>query len=144
TANVLATLTATLGNTWKDALLPVNRAGVKEISVSPSSIMLGQSATGTVTLTGPAPGGNVQVKLIAGDKLTVQGQVSVSAGSRTATFPIATRVGPDVASYVVTADLNGTQNSTVLKIEPTQLSELLMSPSTLPGGTAGQGILNLG
>lgn len=144
TSDVVATLTARLGNSSKDANLSIMRTGVKEISVSPSSIMLGQTATGTVTLTGPAPAGTTTVRMVSGDKLTVQGLVYVSAGSRTATFPITTKVGPDSATYAITGDLNGTQQSAVLKIVPTELSDLLISPTSVADSAKATGTITLG
>ena len=64
---------------------------VKSVSVSPTTIGGGNTATGTVTLQSPAPAGGLVVNLSSDDpSATVPPSVTVSAGSTTATFSIQT------------------------------------------------------
>jgi hypothetical protein len=61
------------------------------VSVSSTSIFAGSNATGTVTLTGPAPAGGASVWVVGsmeGQVVTPIGGVTVPAGSQSVTFPI--------------------------------------------------------
>ena len=93
------------------------------VSVSATSIPAGGSATGTVTLTGPAPPGGAAVWVVGsmeGQVVTPIGGVTVPAGSQSTTFPI---TAPQViashwvliqARYGNSAGMHGA----VLRIDP--------------------------
>lgn len=75
------------------APVPAGPQALTELKVSPEAVMGGQSASGTVTLAGPAPAGGQVVTLSSTNAAaTVPASVTVAAGTRTATFSIATRV----------------------------------------------------
>jgi hypothetical protein len=136
--------------TWL-TLLPAGSAApapsLATVTVATPSVLAGQSTTGTITLTGPAPAGGASVWVngsMEGQVVTPSGGVTVPAGSTSATFPI---TAPQVnASYWVMIQAsygNGASgmHGAVVRIDPTQpavpdLYALGVDPvSTVAGGS---------
>ncbi|HLK59313.1 MAG TPA: hypothetical protein VKU00_22325, partial [Chthonomonadaceae bacterium] len=92
---------------------------LKSLTLSPTKVHGGQSATGTVTLTAPAISDTV-VTLTNNNTqyATVPTSVTVSKGSKTATFSITTNSITFQATAKVTAILNGVKKSATLTITP--------------------------
>ncbi len=62
------------------------------LTVSPASVRGGRSATGRVTLTGPAPAGGLEVTLASNHLAAgVPASVTLAAGATQASFPVTTR-----------------------------------------------------
>lgn len=109
--NMTATITAALGrNTTVSGDLQLVAPGLSSVSVNPSTITAGSSATGTVTLSAPAGSHGVTVSLSAQrargdggdggdgggggdvhDLIKMANQVTISAGATSATFVINTK-----------------------------------------------------
>ena len=95
------------GNSYQAASLTVFGDGIASVSVAPTSVMGGSGATGTITLTGPAPIGGWLVKLTAGAArvVGVPATVVVPAGATTADFAITTKpVQTTLTSLVFATD----------------------------------------
>ena len=78
-------------NFWVDvAFVPLSLASVSV----PSSVIGGNSVTGTVTLSGAAPAGGAVISLASSNTAaaTVPSSVTISAGATSATFPVNTSV----------------------------------------------------
>jgi hypothetical protein len=106
---------------------------LQSLGIAPSSIGLLGSATGTVTLTGPAPAGGLTINLSGSTHNIAQGlfngllsiltpsSVTVSAGATTANFNVSATLTVllsllnDVTGSV-TADLNGVIKSANITI----------------------------
>ena len=106
------------------ATLTINAPVLQSLGISPSSIGLLGSATGTVTLNGPAPAGGITINLSGSTHNITQGllsgvlsiltpsSVTVAAGATTANFNVNATLTV-LASLLndvtgsVTADLNG-------------------------------------
>ena len=71
-------------------------ARAASLMLDPFAVSAGHPATGTVTLTGPAPAGGVVVPLLSSHPqyASVPASVTVAAGATSATFPIATSPVP--------------------------------------------------
>ena len=97
--------TATLsGCTVTSPPPPSAPPALSKVTVSPTDVIGGASATGTVTLTAAAPAGGVQVPLSSDNTVaaTVPPSVTVPAGSTSATFPVTTNpVGNPQSALII-------------------------------------------
>ena len=114
------------------------------LAIAPTSVIGGATATGTVTLTSPAPaGGTVATLTYSGASVSGPASVTVPAGSTTAAFTINTTTVSTDTLRTVTATVAGnpaTANLTVLKAA---ISSLTVSPSTPVGGVSATGTVTL-
>ncbi|HET7785529.1 MAG TPA: hypothetical protein VFL36_06125 [Myxococcales bacterium] len=97
---------------------PTPTLSVASLSVSPTTVTGGTSATGTVTLSAAAPAGGSQVTLSSSSaSATVPASVLVPAGQVSASFTIATAAVSASTPATISASLGGTQ-SAALTIAP--------------------------
>jgi len=131
------TVTAAFNQYSATTSLFVLPAQLSALNISPSSVLGGNPATGTVTLTGPAAA-NMTVALSSNDSaVTVPASVVVSAGSATATFPVTTTAGVANRTATITGTLNGTSRTATLTLTDADIASVSISPSSvLNGGTA--------
>jgi RHS repeat-associated protein len=131
------TLTAAFNQYSATTLLYVVPAQLSSLAISPSSVLGGNPATGTVTLSGVAAA-NMTVTLSSNDSaVTVPPSVTVQAGSATATFTITTTAGVANRTATITATLNGTSRTATLALTDADIASLSIAPSSvLNGGTA--------
>jgi hypothetical protein len=105
------------------------------MSVSPTSVVGGGTAKGTITLTGGAPSGGAVVNLSSANPLVaaVPASVTVAAGTSTATFTINTSAVAANTSVTVTATYGGVSRTTTLTVTPASTGSLpapaLVSPT---------------
>ncbi len=86
-----AKITATSGQQSTTATLVVMPPAIEDISLSTSTVLGGQSLTGTVVLDGPAPAGGMVVEIQSSTSLaTVPATVTVPAGQLSGQFLIKT------------------------------------------------------
>jgi ribosomal protein L11 len=117
-AQVSVGISATVSLT-KTATLIIKQPVVSALSLSPSSLKGGANSTGTVTLTGIAPTGGIQVAL-SSDRLeaTVPATITVAAGQKSVQFTIKT-TAVSALVYATVAAVTGTvSKSKVLTISP--------------------------
>jgi hypothetical protein len=89
---------------------------VADIGVTSSPVLDGDSTTGQVTISGPAPSGGQPVTLQSDTaRATVPGSVVVPAGQTTATFPVGTTKGPS-ATATLTASIGTSSDQVQLSI----------------------------
>ena len=91
------------------------------LTINPTSVTAPTSATGTVTLSGPAPAGGISITLRSSDtrKATVPATVTVLAGQTSRTFTITTltgNLGGGQNPVTITATLAGTGRTAVLNV----------------------------
>jgi uncharacterized repeat protein (TIGR03803 family) len=89
------------------------------LTVAPSVVVGGQSATGTVTLGGPAPSGGATVTLSSGSSVaSVPPTVTVSGGATSASFVVSTNSVKRTKTTITTirASYNGSSVSTTLTV----------------------------
>lgn len=109
-----------LGGGSARATLAVTAPRLTRLSISPSTVRGGQSAVGTITLSGPAPAGGVLVKL-ATNAPTVAGvppTVLVPAGASTVTFAIVSQPVASGVNLLVTAFQNLDSRTATLTVVP--------------------------
>ena len=142
-ANTSVTISGTYGIT-RTTTLTVTAATLSSISGSPSSVVGGNSSTGTVTLNGPAPAGGAIVTLSSSNTgaARVPASVTVAASATTATFTVAT--SPVAANTSVT--ISGTYGATRtvrLTVAAPVLSAISVNPASVKGGSPSTGMVTL-
>ena len=102
----------------QSALLTVNGDSIASVSVNPTSVKAGNSATGTVTLTTAAPLGGWVVTLRAGAAGSVNppASITVPAGATSANFTVTTKAGIPTLTSVIYASDGGSTQSTNLTV----------------------------
>ncbi|HEU4836720.1 MAG TPA: hypothetical protein VFS90_19965 [Pyrinomonadaceae bacterium] len=105
-------------------------ASLSAVSVSPSSIVGGSTATGTVTLTSGAPSGGALVSLTSANPsvAAVPSSVTVPAGASSVTFAVTTSAVTANTGVGITATYSGTSRTTTLTVTPASS----IPPSTDP------------
>jgi hypothetical protein len=109
------------------------------VSVNPTSVTGGNSSTGTVTLSGPAPSGGAQVALSSSNTTAarVPASVTVAAGATSATFAVSTSAVASSTSVVISGTYGGATKTVSLTVTPaasSTLSSLTLNPSSVLGG----------
>ena len=99
-------------------------ASLSGVSVSPSSVVGGNTAQGTITLTGGAPSGGAVVTLSSANTavVSVPASVTVAAGASSATFGVNTSGVTANTSVTITATYAGVSRTTTLTVTPASTS----------------------
>jgi hypothetical protein len=99
---------------------PPAPASLSAVSVSPSSLVGGNKATGTVTLTSAAPSGGAVVTLSSANPsvAAVPASVTVAAGASSVTFTVTTSAVTANTSVSITATYGGVTRTTTLTVTP--------------------------
>ena len=102
------------------------QAGVTSLTLSPAAVQGGAGATGTVTLSGPAPAGGLLVWLGSSDaaRVALPATLLIPAGAVSATFPISTSAVAAYSPVLLTATANGEATAT-LGVYPPAAAHLL-------------------
>jgi hypothetical protein len=92
---------------------------LSSVTLSPSSVNGGSSATGTVTLSAAAPSGGAAVNLSSNSaSATVPSSIAVAAGGTSATFPVNTNSVTTSTSVTITASYGGATMTAPLTVKP--------------------------
>jgi len=120
---------------------PPPSVALSSLSLNPTNVTGGNSSTGTVTLSGPAPSGGAQVALSSSDAsvTAVPSSVTVAAGATSATFSISTSAVTASTTVTISASYAGVTKTALLTVNPVPppaptLSSLTLNPSTVVGG----------
>ncbi len=136
-SNVTTSIVAKAGGVSKSASLEIEAATLSKVSVSPTSVVGGTSSTGTVTLTGPAPTAGFKVSLSSSSSSgSAPSSVTVASGKTTATFSVKTTAVATPVSATITAKLGSISKTATLKIEAPELTEVMVSPSSVVGSSS--------
>jgi len=112
---------------------------LSQLSLTPTEVVGGGNANGTITLAAPAPAGGVVVDLLTDSPDLISfpdgAQATIPAGQTTGNFAIATN-GVSVAKFPkVTASLLGVGKTQTLTVLPIALQGLTFAPSRIAGGS---------
>jgi len=122
-------------------------AALTSMTVSPSSVAGGQSATGTVTLTGAAPSSGAVVSLSsANPAASVPSSVTIPANASSTNFTVSTTPVASTTAGNITATYLGVSESVTLTVTastPAVLSSLTLNPTTVVGGSNSVGTVTL-
>jgi uncharacterized repeat protein (TIGR03803 family) len=139
------------GNTGRGTIYtmqPVSTSlTVSSVTVSPTSLLGGSPAQGTVTLSGPAPSGGMPVVLGSNSSFaTPVGPVAVAPGATTASFSIVTEAVPQNTAVQISAIVGSSSQQTSLTLTPpptTTLVSIGLNPYQVQGGTPSTGTVTL-
>lgn len=127
--------------------VPVGSAILASLSVSPASIIGGQSAIGSISLSGPAPAGGATVNLFSANAAaTVPATVTVPANATAANFNVTTSVVNALSVGNITANYAGITKTSTLSVQPSpsvKLLSLALNPTTVTGGLGSVGKVSL-
>jgi uncharacterized repeat protein (TIGR01451 family) len=102
---------------------PTSSVVLSSLTINPSSVVGGASAQGTVTLSGNAPAGGATVALSSNNALArTPASVFIPAGTRSASFTIATSSTTTNATASISAALGGVTKTALLTITPAAAS----------------------
>ena len=127
---------------------PVGTApALGSVAVAPASVTGGAGATGSVSLTAPAPAAGVVVALSSNQAaVNVPASVAVPAGASAASFAITTTAVTASTVATVHASYSGVNKSTTLTVQPVAaatLSSLALQPTRVVGGGTATGTVTL-
>ena len=139
-----ATITATLGNQTQSGTLAITPAVLNSLTVSPTAVQSGTSATGTITVSGPAgPAGLTAMLSCSNPSVTLPTSVTVSSGQSSTTFQLTTTGLTAQTQVTVTASLNGVIQTATLTILPVTLKSFSVNPGTVVGGSVCTGTVTI-
>jgi subtilisin family serine protease len=115
---VRVTLTAALNGAQSSATLTVNPPAPMSLTLSPSTVPGGRSATATVFLNASAPPGGLWLRVSHNNpnRVWTPSQVYVPAGTRSVQFTVYTYRGRGVASVQITVATDGGSRSAMLTV----------------------------
>jgi hypothetical protein len=140
-ATTTVTITGAFNGVTRSATLTVNpgagpppppppSATLSAISVNPTSVVGGNSSTGTATLTSAAPSGGALVSLSDNSpSATTPASVTVSAGATSANFTITTTSVTSSTTATITGTYAGVTRTAALTINPSAPPGPLPAPS---------------
>jgi uncharacterized repeat protein (TIGR03803 family) len=139
-SKITVTITAGSGAGSQSATLTITPAKLTSVGLSPTSVVGGNNATGTVTLSGPAGPSGATVALSSSDAAAVvSASVTVPAGQVSATFTVDTNGVSDKATSTITANLNSDSQAATISVTPASLAWVTVSPTVVQGGNPSKG-----
>jgi hypothetical protein len=132
-AGVAGPFSASRRFTAQAASTTTTPASLSAVSVSPTSVVGGTAAQGTLTLTGGAPSGGAVVTLSSANTslVSVPASVTVPAGSSSATFGVNTSAVTANTDVTITATYGGVTRTTTLTVTPPSTTTSLSAPSLI-------------
>ncbi len=112
-------ISASFNGVTQTSTLTVVPTALASLTLNPTSVTSGSSSTGTVTLTGPAPNGGIVVALSSSNgKVAVPANVTVPAGSSSATFEVSTNMVRCPSRATISGLSSGLRLTASLRISP--------------------------
>ncbi|MDR3691796.1 MAG: PQQ-binding-like beta-propeller repeat protein [Fimbriimonas sp.] len=108
------------------------------LTVSPTMLIGGTAASGTITLSTPAPVGGAVVTLTSSNSAaSVPPTIAIAAGSTSGAFAIATTSVSQQTPVTISGSLNGQSVTASLTVNPLiVVSAVSVSPTTVVGGSS--------
>jgi LmbE family N-acetylglucosaminyl deacetylase len=131
---------------WRATLVQGAAAppALASLAVSPPSVIGGGSATGTATLSAPAPAGGAQVALSSSNPAaSVPASVTVAAGAASASFSITTSVVAASTPITISGAYGGATQTASLTVVPPGIAALSLSTASVTGGATAAGTVTL-
>jgi IPT/TIG domain-containing protein/putative pyrroloquinoline-quinone-binding quinoprotein len=99
--------------------LPATGPALASLSLSPTTVRSGNSSQGTVTLSGPAPAGGMQINLSSSNTsvATVPASVAIAAGSNSATFTVQAGRVWSTRNVTISASAGGVTKQAILTVK---------------------------
>jgi hypothetical protein len=122
---------------------------ISQLSLTPATVMASETSEGTATLSGPAPRGGTELRLVSSDAVAVvPTSIVVPAGATRGTFTIRTLLVAADTRAIITGQAGGERRDVTLHVttpiaRPATLEALAVEPSVLKGGENAQGTVRL-
>jgi hypothetical protein len=117
---------------------PSGSPTLNAVNASPGSVVGGNTSSGTVALTAPAPAGGIAVSLAsASSAFSVPSSVTVVQGASSAGFAITTSPVSVTTAGTLSATYNGVTKTATVTVNPPPaptLSALALNPASVTGG----------
>lgn len=135
-ANTNVTITAKYAGNTCAKTISVLAPVVTTLSITPNSLVGGNSATGTVTLTGKAPVGGKVVDLSSSvpGVASVPATVTVAAGGTSKTFTVTTVGVSSNTSVVITSTTGTTSKTFFMAVNAPAMTSFTLTPASVQGG----------
>lgn len=119
TSTTIVTLTASFRGVVRTLDLTLNPGGLISLGIAPTSFLGGESATGTVRISGPAPVGGRKVFLFSSTPdVTVPAEVIVPAGLQSRSFTVSSSPVSVTTLVSVVAKAGSVQRTVVVTLNP--------------------------
>lgn len=139
-----ATITGTLNGTTRTATLDILPPQMESVLISPSSVVAGNSASGTATISSPAPTGGATVALTSNrTNAQVPATVTVPQGSTSVGFSVTTTPVTAQTTATITASFAGSSRTGTLQLRVVQLSSISVAQASVGGGQSTTGTVML-
>ena len=143
-ADTTVRIAGTVNGFTDRAQLVVTAPRPQAVTFTPSAVLGGKPATGTLTLTGLAPVGGLTLQLSSDNAAaTVPATVLVPAGKNVATFVVTTKAVTGRTPVNISASANGTTVSQQLAVQALTVQSVVLKPVTVVGGTPSIGTVTL-
>ena len=141
---VAATITASANGTSVTGTLTVLAPTLEKLVLTPPTVPGGQTATGTLNLTLPAPAGGSVVSLSSDNAAAVvPATATIPAGATTTTFTITTKAVPQTVNVTIKATLAGLDQLARLEVRSARITGVSVAPASLTGGAPAVGTVTL-
>ncbi len=121
-----------------------NNIPVTGLSIAPATVVGGANATGTVTISTPAPAGGDTVALSSNSPVAgVQQFVSVPAGATSTTFTIFTNALATTTTATITATSGPASKTATLTVSAPVIASLTLNPTSIGGNQTSTGTVTL-
>jgi RHS repeat-associated protein len=142
-SDTLATITASFSQSVATGAITVLAPQLVSVSLVPSAVTSGSAATGTVTLTGPAPTAFVVNLSSNNAAATVPASVTIAANASSATFTATTSASTINATATISATWAGITQQAALSVSQAQMSGLTINPLAVQNGSSATGTVTL-
>lgn len=135
TTDQSATISANFGPNTINRTITVRKTTMG-FTITPNSVVGGQTATGRISLGAPAPAGGVDVQLLSNrPEAQVPVQVTVPQGATFVTFPITTTAVSTQVNATISASAGALNASANLNIRPVSVVGITFTPNSVRGGS---------
>lgn len=143
-ASLTATITASIGNYTRQATLKLTPIALLYVTVSNSNAVSGDTVQATATLNGPAPSAGVTIVWSSDSKsLVPPSSAKILKGQNSITVPIKIGMVSQLIDATLTAAYSGLTQSADLTIAPLVVTQVLLNPGSVTGGTGSTGTIEL-
>ena len=138
-------LSAAFNGSTRTTTLTVTGSRIDDVLVQPSSVVGGNDATGTISLSRPAPEEGLAIAIASSSEhAQVPPFIRVEGGQGEVAFPIHTSPVPAALEVTITASVDGEQGrNTTFVLLPPGIASIAFEPSALHGGSTTTGTVTL-
>jgi len=137
----LTTVKITAKGTAISASLTIKAPVATKVTITPTTVIGGVGAKGTVTLGSAAPTSGFTLILVSSQAAAKPATCTVPAGATSGAFTITTN--PVAVSTAATITVKGTTIGASLTITPATIQSMTLTPATVYGGTTSTGKITL-